>query len=152
MGKRADRATEYFSMGYNCSQAVAMAFADKTGLTVEEIKNASSAFGAGFARTRNICGAVSAIGIVIGLNQNLKEVDSLDPEQDKKDIYKIVRSLTDRFENNNGTIVCGELLKDIKNITKDYVPEKRDEEYYRKRPCTKFVRESALLLEEYFGE
>lgn len=142
---RQQKAYEYFKQGYNCAQAVVMAFEDVLPIEGEQLLKISSAFGAGFARTRNLCGAVSGIGMVLGLLHNPVG----DIAEDKKDIYQEVRSLTDQFEATNGTLLCGELLKNIKNITKDYVPSERTAEYYATRPCVKFIIEATKLTEDY---
>lgn len=144
---RKQLAHDYFKQGYNCSQSVVLAFADILPIEFELLKNISSAFGGGFARTRNVCGAVSGIGMVIGLlNSHLENI-----EEDKKDIYKSVRSVSDKFEEENGTILCGELLKNLPNITSNYAPSARTAEYYAKRPCVKFVMDAVDYIEEYIA-
>lgn len=145
---RKQLAHDYFKQGYNCAQAVVLAFEDLLPLNFDTLKNVSSAFGGGFARTRNICGAVSGIGMVIGLlSEHLA-----DEEADKKDIYQKVRSVSDKFLNKNGTLLCGELLKNLPNITSNYVPSARTAEYYATRPCVKFVIDAVELVEEYIEE
>ena len=105
------RAYECFKEGYNCAQAVIMAFADDLPIDKELLLKISSAFGGGFAKTRNLCGAVSGIGMVLGvLKDSLGNV-----ADDKKDVYEKVRSLTDQFEEMNGSLLCGELLKNMKS-------------------------------------
>ena len=91
---RQQKAYECFKEGYNCAQAVIMAFADVLPIDEELLLKISSAFGGGFAKTRNLCGAVAGIGMVLGvLKDTLGNV-----ADDKKDIYQKVRSLTDQFE------------------------------------------------------
>ena len=46
---RAERAKGFFENGYACSQAVALAFADLTGLSEEQIAKATLPFGGGLA-------------------------------------------------------------------------------------------------------
>ena len=41
-----------------------------------------------------------------------------------------------------------ELLKNLK-VNTNPVPEKRTEEYYKARPCIRFVEAAAELLDEY---
>ena len=53
---RADRAEELFRQGYNCSQSVFAAFADKAGMTEAEAAGIASPFGAGFGKLREVCG------------------------------------------------------------------------------------------------
>ncbi len=142
---RQEKAYECFKEGYNCAQAIIMAFSDDLPIDKELLLKFSSAFGGGFARTRNLCGAVAGIGMVLGvLKDTLGSV-----AEDKKDIYEKVRNLTDQFEAMNGSLLCGELLKNIKNITKDYVPSERTAEYYAVRPCVKFILEATKLTEDY---
>ena len=142
------KGVDLFKQGYNCAQSVVFAFEDVLGIDKETLLKITSAFGGGFARTRNLCGTVSGMGMVIGLLH--KDID--DVEENKKLVYKETREVADRFKELNGYINCGELLKNIKNITSDYVPDKRTEEYYKVRPCTKFVYEAIGLLEDYIRE
>lgn len=145
---RQQKAYECFKQGYNCAQAVIMAFADDLPIDEELLLKISSAFGGGFARTRNLCGAVAGIGMVMGaLKDTLGSV-----AEDKKDIYEKVRQLTDQFEEMNGSLLCGELLKNMKSITKDYVPSERTAEYYAVRPCVKFILDATKLTEDYLVE
>ena len=137
-------ASELFYKGYNCAQSVAGAFADELGMTQDELVAMSAAFGGGFARTRNLCGAVSGMGLVISIYMNKTQPDS------KGEVYATVREYTDRFISRFSTLNCGELLKNVADITSHPQPDVRTQEYYRKRPCTAFVAEAAGLLEEFF--
>ncbi|MBR3750135.1 MAG: C_GCAxxG_C_C family protein [Clostridia bacterium] len=139
-------ASELFYKGYNCAQAVAGAFADELGMRQEELIAMSSAFGGGFARTRNLCGAVSGMGLVISLSMNKTAPD------DKGEVYATVREYTDRFIAEFSTLNCGELLKNVSGITSHPQPDERTAQYYKKRPCTAFVAYAAGLLEEYFAK
>ncbi|MBO5888780.1 MAG: C-GCAxxG-C-C family protein, partial [Clostridia bacterium] len=47
----------YFKQGYNCAQAVILAFADEIGLDKESAVKFISGFGGGFGRMREVCGA-----------------------------------------------------------------------------------------------
>ena len=64
--KRAEIARNYFSCGYNCAQAVALAFEDILPLDKEGIALMSSPFGGGMGRMREVCGAVSGMYMVLG--------------------------------------------------------------------------------------
>lgn len=145
--ERAKTAYDYFKKGYNCCQSTVLAFEDILGLDRETLLKITVGFGGGFARTRNLCGAVSAYAIVLGLYRPHQE----DPQKDKTDIYKQVQYLVSEFKKRNGSDNCGELLKDVKNLTSGYEPQARDEEYYKVRPCIKFVLDSVEILEEFLG-
>ena len=146
MTKYEERAAELFLSGYNCCQAVAGAFADKTDLDEETMLKLSSAFGGGFARTRNICGAVSAMGMILGLAESSGDAG------DKANIYAKTRELTDKFTEENGSLICAELLEKVKGITDSPVPDQRTAEYYKKRPCVKYVMAAANILEKKLEE
>ena len=65
--ERKELAEEYFLQGYNCTQAVVLAFADLTGMRKEQLLKIASSFGGGMGRLREVCGAVSGMFIVAGL-------------------------------------------------------------------------------------
>ena len=117
-------------------------------LDEEILEKVTLGFGAGFGRTRNLCGAVSAFGFVCGLMHD-KEATLSD---DKTDVYKQITELDKKFKELNGTDNCGELLKNVKNLTQGYVPQVRDDEYYKVRPCAKFVIDSTGLLYDLLRE
>jgi len=63
----ADKARGLFKEGYNCSQAVLLAFSDVTGLDDNTALMLASSFGGGMGRLREVCGAVSGMFMVIGI-------------------------------------------------------------------------------------
>lgn len=142
---RVDKAIDYFLEGYNCAQAVVMAVQDLLGVDLEILKDASSAFGGGFARLRGNCGTVSAMGFAVGF---LAE-KSGDIEKDKARVYADTRMLAEKFREKFDTLNCAELLKNVKNIDYSPMPSKRTEEYYKTRPCVIFITEAVKLIEEY---
>ena len=74
-------AEKLFRDGYNCSQAVLLAFSDVTGLDDETAAKLALSFGGGFGRMREICGAVSGAGMVGSEN-------GLTPEKRTESYYK----------------------------------------------------------------
>ena len=65
-------AAQLFVSGYNCAQAVAVAFCDLTGLTPEQAAKMASPFGGGFGRQREVCGAVSGMCLVLAASTATK--------------------------------------------------------------------------------
>ncbi len=141
---RAERAAELFVEGYNCAQAVAMAFSDLMGLDEKRTAKLSSSFGGGMGRMREVCGAVSGMLLVLG---DLYGYDE-DVGTVKKEHYALVQELAGQFREKNGSIVCREILK---NPPSDPVPSTRTEEYYAQRPCVRMVYTAANILEEYIA-
>ena len=141
---RVEKASKLFYSGLNCAQSVALTFDDILPITRANVSAVASPFGGGFSRTRNLCGALSGVGIVLGL----LEQGTGDIADDKKNTYESIRAITDKFLEKNGSLICSELLSNIDNITTDYVPSKRDEEYYKARPCIRFVVDCVRFIEQ----
>lgn len=141
--ERVIKAYDLFREGYNCAQSVVLAYEDVLPLDFDILKAVSSAFGGGFARTRNVCGTMTGAGMVLGLMEKFTN----DIAKDKTDVYKQTRLVTDEFIELNGTINCGELLKNVANISTDYIPQERNSEYYKTRPCAKFVVDAVKIID-----
>jgi len=66
--KKVNKAISYFGDGYNCSQAVFMAYADTYGIEQETAAKLATSFGGGMGRLREVCGAVSGMFLVLGMH------------------------------------------------------------------------------------
>ena len=140
------KAAELFLAGYNCAQAVAMAFAGEMGLTEQQAARMVSAFGGGMGRLREVCGAVSGMVFVMS---TLYGYDDPTDDAGKKRIYTQVQALAGKFREENGSIICREILK---NPPTDPNPSPRTAEYYAQRPCARMVFTAARLVEEFMEE
>lgn len=143
-----ERARELFLQGYNCAQAVACAFCDVTGLTMEESARMASSFGGGLGRLREVCGTVSGACLVLGI---VRGYDDPGDYEAKKAHYARVQDFARRFREANGSIVCRELLKGVE-VAPGLTPEARTAEYYKKRPCPGLAYCAAKILEEMLRE
>ena len=137
------KAAELFLSGYNCAQAVAIAFHEKLGLTEPQAAKMVSAFGGGMGRMREVCGAVSGMLFVLGA---LYGYDTPGDDVRKKKLYGEVQALAEKFRVENGSIICREILK---NPPADPNPTPRTAEFYTKRPCARMVMTAARLMEEF---
>ena len=99
------RAEELFREGYNCAQAVFLAFACEK-MDRDEAARLASAFGGGLAGTRNTCGAVSGLAMAYGLLRGY--ADPTDKEA-KRAEYEAVREMTEEFAQQNGPIICRQI-------------------------------------------
>ena len=149
MGERSKQAVNLFKQGYNCSQSVFAAFADLYGMDVETALRISSSFGGGMGRMREVCGAVSGMFMVVGMETGT--VDGRD-SAGKQHNYQVVQQLAEEFRQKNGSIICRELLGLPSMPQTDTKPEERTNEYYKKRPCVQLVEEAALILEEFLKQ
>ena len=139
------KAAELFLNGYNCAQAVAIAFGDITGLDEKATARMMSGFGGGMGRLREVCGAVSGMFFVLSY---LYGYDSPEDNAGKKQTYTDVQALAEKFREINSSIICREILK---NPPSTPAPSARTEEYYRVRPCARMVLTAASLMEEYIA-
>lgn len=140
------QAAELFLKGYNCSQAVAMAYCDLTGLSPELTARMTSSFGGGMGRLREVCGAVSGMFFVAGI---LYGYASPEDDAQKKAHYGRIQALAAQFREEAGSIICREILK---SPPSDPNPTPRTAEFYRQRPCTRLVMLACQLLDQYIAE
>ncbi len=141
---RKEKATALFESGYNCSQAVVLAFSDLTGIEENALAKIASSFGGGMGRLREVCGAVTGAFMVLGLLYGYSEAET---GAKKAEHYMRIQHFAERFSQITGSIVCRELLG-IDKKKESPTPEKRTAEYYKKRPCRDLVGLSAEILEE----
>lgn len=146
--ERIQRAVENFMSGYGCSQSVVAAFADLYGLDDTMAKRIAAGFGGGVGRMRMMCGTVSALVILAGLDCG--QTESSDREG-KAACYKVVQELLESFKQRNGSIICAELLglNGCPVVKSTYMPDERNAEYYKKRPCAQKVESAARIFAEY---
>jgi len=135
---------ELFKQGYNCAQSVFCAHCKKAGIDFETGLKLTSSFGGGMGRLREVCGAVSAMFMLLGLK---KGYTAPTDDETKEKHYTKVQELAKKFENRFGSIVCRDLLglPDGKSEAK---PAKRTEQYYQERPCEEFIKFASKLIEK----
>ena len=146
--ERIQQSVELFMQGYGCSQSVVAAFADLYGLDDQTAKRVAAGFGGGVGRMRMMCGAVSGLVMLAGLDCGQTEGSD---KEGKAACYKVVQDLLAKFKERNGSVVCAELLamNGCKVVTDTNIPDERNAEYYKKRPCAKKVESAARVFAEY---
>lgn len=144
---RGEKAYNYFNQGYNCAQAVVLAFGDLYPEKVNDLIKVASSFGGGFGRLREVCGAFSGLSIVAGV------LIGFDGENDvsKAEHYAFIRDAGNKFKEINGSLICRELLGGTVALSSDD-PTVRTEEYKKKRPCAEMCRCAAEILEQKLTE
>lgn len=145
---RKEKAMQLFLEGYNCAQAVFLAFEDLYEIDHQTAAALSSSFGGGMGRLREVCGTVSGMFLAAGVLYGYNDPKS---PQDKAEHYARIQELAASFEKINGSIVCRELLG-LSVKKESPVPEERTPEYYKKRPCKELVGQAAGILESYIEE
>ena len=139
---RTEQAVEHFKNGYNCAQSVAMAYADIYPVDVETIKMLAAPFGAGMGRLREVCGAVSGMFLILGM-----ECPVIKPNDKttKTASYAAVQRTALNFKDKMGSYICADLLK-IGRQPQNPTPDDRNSEYYAERPCAYCVAVASEIL------
>ena len=146
MTKHEALARANFLEGYNCAQAVLLAFAEDAGLEKTTALRLASSFGGGIGGMREVCGAVSGMLMAAGLLYGYEPGD----RAGKSEHYARVRELSERYRAENGSIICRELLG-LAGQTAGQQPSERTQEYYKKRPCPELCRMAAGILDDYIA-
>ena len=158
---RVQKAVDNFMAGYGCCQSVVAAFADLYGLDEVMAKRIAAGFGGGVGRLRMMCGAVSGIVMLVGLDCGQTEGSD---REGKSACYKVVQELLAQSKAENGSLICAEIL----GITgyerlrvgasagmkaqNNYVASARTAEYYKTRPCAAKVESAARIFAKYLSE
>lgn len=150
---RVAKGVALFKQGYNCSQSVAMTFADWYDVPQGLMARISASYGGGIGRMRQTCGSALGMYMLAGL-----EIASEEANQDiKRQNYEAVQQLAATFREKAGSTVCSELLGlnkqradgSIPEIVICATPEARTDEYYRKRPCIRMVETAIRIYMDY---
>lgn len=136
------QSVEFFKSGYNCSQAVLMAYAQHYDIDVVTASKLATSFGGGMGRLREVCGAVSGMFLVLGLEYPF--TDTAD-KNSKNENYKAVQDCANEFKSVMGSYICADLLQ-IKHVPQPPVSSERNEAYYKTRPCTRCVALAAEIV------
>lgn len=130
-----EEAVQLFGRGYMCSQAVFAAFSEDFDLPKEQALNIGACFGSGMRRGE-VCGACTGALMALGLKYG----------EDKAKSNEVCERFLDEFENENGSIICNELLGcDIR--TEDGVEYARENKLFTEF-CPKMVESAAKILNE----
>ena len=150
--ERVEKARRLFKEGgYNCCQAVVMAYSDLFGINDETAAALSSGFGGGMGRMREVCGSVSGMVMLAGL---IKPADDPKNKEWRTANYALVQEMAEEFKSVNGSIICKELLGLVPMGSYTPAPKESPEpsdrtpEYYKKRPCEELVAISARIVGE----
>lgn len=132
---RAQIAVDYYAKsGYNCSQAVAVTYADLLNLDPMVCFKGMETFGHGMGSGLGTCGAISGAIYLAGFVSSTGHMDDDKNNKSKKDSYDLAGKITKAFYEQNKTVVCHD-LKDTKATTF--------------RSCLDCIADAAILAEKY---
>lgn len=143
MSIKREMAQSYFEGGLNCAQSLILAFSPDYSLDEKTAKSISLGFGAGMGRLREVCGALSAAFMVMGLHYGEKVT--------KAQMYDLQQKFAAMWKEDNGSIICRELLGATEKLSSSD-PSVRTGEYQKKRPCAELVGYTAQRLEDFLAK
>ena len=144
--EKVEKAAAYFDNGFCCSQAVFTTFATAYGIPEELALKMSTQFGGG-ARKGEMCGSVAGALMALGLKYGFSDGTAW---EEKELAHQKAEEFMNRFIENQGTVVCRELLGH--DLSKPGEREKIRELGLFQSICPKMVRCAAELVEQMLGE
>lgn len=144
---RTEKAVAAFQSGYNCAQSSFSAFIDDFGLEKRQAMKLAAGFGGGMGRMQEVCGAVS--GGVLALGARFGHSDPAESEAQKK-TYALVQEFFRRFQAQQGSCLCRELLQGI-DLKTDAGQKQFKDQDMRNKVCVPCVRTAVEILEEMMG-
>jgi C_GCAxxG_C_C family probable redox protein len=139
--KRSEQAKETFASGFNCAQSVLSTYGKEYFKNEADALRMASGFGAGMSYRGEVCGAVTAALMVLGLKHGFDKLEDKDAFIEKS------RLLIEKFEEENGSILCRKLLNVDVN-TPEGLAEARENGLFRKT-CPRYIESASLLLESF---
>jgi C_GCAxxG_C_C family probable redox protein len=136
-----EKAVRHFKNdGYNCSQSVLLTMAEHWKCKNELIPKVATAFGGGMGRCGSVCGALTGGLMAIGLKYGTNE-----PSAEKRSrAYELGETFYRRFEKQNGTVMCRELIGFDLSDAKQR--KKAQEGHVFEKKCTVFVKSAVEIL------
>ncbi|MDP4143406.1 MAG: C-GCAxxG-C-C family protein [Bacillota bacterium] len=110
-----EKVNKLFSEGFSCSQSIMAAYARDFNLDEETALRISSSFGGGIAGRKELCGAVSAALMVLGMKYGRVEAKDVDSKNRNN---LLANKFIDGFKELYGTYTCGELLNTFQEENK----------------------------------
>lgn len=134
MSKRQDLAIELHDRKFNCAQAVACSFCKELGVDETTLFKAGEGFGLGMGGMQCTCGAVSGAVMAAGFKNSDGNTQS---PSTKANTYQLSKEIAKRFEEQNGSLICGEL----KGVTTGTVL----------RSCPDCIRDAVEIAQDVLG-
>lgn len=110
MKSRAQTAVDYYvKSGYNCSQAIAVTYADLLDLDPMTCFKGMEAFGCGMGGRLGTCGAISGAVYLNGFVTSTGHMDDDKKNKSKQASYQMANDITQAFYEKNSTVTCGDM-------------------------------------------
>jgi C_GCAxxG_C_C family probable redox protein len=142
--KEREVALESFLAGNSCAQAILDAYCSRVNIDKNTALKLGAGLGGGVGRTQNICGAINAGAIILGLHHST----GISSDNDSKEkTSEIVGRFVLECEAILGSIQCKELLKIDLSNTDERLAAKESGLF--EKVCNNAVEQTAMILEKY---
>ncbi len=140
----ARRSEELFRSGLCCSESVLQAVAEGLGIQSELIPKIATGLCGGISRSGNICGAVSAGALGIGLCHGRTKAGQ-SPEDTVRHVRVFLKAFEERFGSTNCVTLMGCRLD---------TPEGQQffKEHNLREKCAEYTREAARLVSQVLNQ
>ena len=137
-----DRAEKCYLEGFNCCQAVLIAFSEELGLDRKLALKIASGFGGGI-KQGEVCGVVTGAIMAIGLKYGYVSTEDVENKEKSSDLTIRFQAI---FKERFGSILCRELLGyDVA------IPEQNKyakENNISKKVCPKYVKAAVEIVND----
>jgi C_GCAxxG_C_C family probable redox protein len=142
-----DKALELFNSNLSCAQSVLITMASEVGIDETLSFRIGAGLGGGVGRTQNLCGAINAGAVILGLkygNYSAEDVES------KNRLADIVGQFVNECTQSLGATQCLDLIKvDLNNkAQKDFA----NKTGHLAQVCNNAVGETVKILEKYMNQ
>ncbi len=103
---RKEVALELHKNGFNCAQAVTVAFASTMGVDPIQTFKMAEAFGFGMGDSLATCGALTGAAMVVGMKRSDADLDN---PKSKRDCYRLINAIKTEFADRAGATICHDL-------------------------------------------
>jgi C_GCAxxG_C_C family probable redox protein len=140
--KLGEKAVEHFGEGYNCAQSVLLTMFEHWGCKNDLVPKVATGFGGGIGRCGSVCGALTGGVLALSIRYGTNEASV----EERIKAYEVVQEFYRRFEKQNGSVLCRELigydLSDPKQLDEAHKAKVSEEK------CDAFVRKAVETLVE----
>lgn len=142
--KDIENALQLFKSGNSCAQAILEAYAERVNISPNIALKIGAGLGGGIGRKQEICGAINAGAIILGLKYGSGISGDI---ESKEKASEIVGNYVSECEKVLGNTLCKDLLKIDLTNSEERIAAKRSGLF--EKVCDNAVRQSAMILEKY---
>jgi C_GCAxxG_C_C family probable redox protein len=141
---RSEDAVQNLGCGYSCSESILAAYCGAYGLDRDTAIRLASGFGGGMGLMGEVCGAVSASFMALGLHFGESDLSKADA---RGKTYEAVGEFANSFEERHGSILCREIMS-RQGVSVPQEWGKAREMGILRSLCPRIVEDCADILEQ----